>query len=120
MSGFEMSGLVLGAFPILVQAFGQIGEALEVAKACRRYRTRLNSYAGILETQQVIYSETLEELLGGIVSSEKEVSLLVNDPRGPHWKDLKYERQLRDRLDRSYDRYCKGTKEIRDVLEDFQ
>src|SRR5947207_9043076 len=50
-----------------------------------------------LETQRVIYLNTLEELFTGIVSSDAERALLINDPSGPRWKRKDYETLLHER-----------------------
>jgi hypothetical protein len=60
--------------------------------------------------QRVIYLNTLEELFTGIVYSDAERALLINDPSGPTWKRKEYETLLHERLGQSYHAYLATVK----------
>ena len=107
MSGFEVAGVALAVFPILVDGMTRFVNGVQTIKYWRRYRVRLQDYADIMETQRVYYQDTLEELLTGIVQSEDEIKDLMEDPKGAIWKRLEYEEKLRQRLGRSHAVYMK-------------
>ena len=100
MSGFEVAGIALAVFPILV-------EGVQTIEHWRRYRVKLQDYTDIIGTQGVYYQDTLEELLSGIVQSEDEVTDFIAQPRGAIWSIPQYEEKLRQRLGRSYEVYMR-------------
>ena len=102
MSGFEVAGITLAVFPILVDGMVRFVDGVQTIKYWRRYRVRLQEYADIIGTQGVYYQDTLEELLTGIVQSEDEIKDLMTEPRGAIWKKPEYEDKLRQRLGRSH------------------
>ena len=102
MSGFEVAGITLAVFPILVDGMVRFVDGVQTIKYWRRYRIRLQEYADIIGTQGVYYQDTLEELLTGIVQSEDEIKDLMTEPRGAIWKKPEYEDKLRQRLGRSH------------------
>ena len=107
MSGFEVAGIALAVFPILVDGMARFVDGVQTIKYWRKYRVRLQDYADIMETQKVYYQDTLEALLSGIVQSEDEMRDLMELPRGPIWKKAEYEEKLRQRLGRSLTMYLK-------------
>lgn len=102
MSGFEVAGITLAVFPILVDGMVRFVTGVQTIKYWRRYRVRLQEYADIIGTQGLYYQDTLEELLTGIVQSEDEIKDLLTEPRGAIWKKPEYEDKLRQRLGRSH------------------
>ncbi|KAL8896799.1 MAG: hypothetical protein Q9207_007530 [Kuettlingeria erythrocarpa] len=80
---------------------------IENIKGWRRYKQKLEEYASILESAQVYFFDTLDELLNDIVPSEEELELLILEPLGTLWTLPQYDQKLRIRLDRSYKSYLK-------------
>ncbi|OQD88644.1 hypothetical protein PENANT_c003G11301 [Penicillium antarcticum] len=76
VTGIEAVGLTLAVIPLLVN--------------------QLDGYRAVL-------INTLIQTLGGIVNDEHELSELIDNPKGPAWKDPVLQRELRLRLDRNYD-----------------
>ena len=117
MSGLEVAGVVLAVFPVLIDGLNSVVEGIETAKRWKRYRAELQDYANVLESAKVYYFDTLDELLGDIVTSEKEVVSLLGDPGGSPWKQTEYEERLRKRLDRSYTSYFKTVSKLAQALQ---
>ena len=107
MSGIEVAGIALAVFPVLVDGLNRVVAGIETIKRWKRYRLKLQEYAGILESAEVFFLDTLDELLGDIVQSDVELELLLDEPGGEKWKKPEYEERLRERLDRSYSSYLK-------------
>lgn len=107
MSGFEVAGIALAVFPILVDGMVRFVDGFQTIKHWRRYRIRLQEYADIISTQGVFYQDTLEELLTGIVQSGDEITDLMDQPRGAIWARPEYEENLRQRLGRSTEAYLR-------------
>lgn len=47
----------------------------------------------MLESAEVYFLDTLDELLGDIVNSDDELKLLLDDPGGTLWKKPEYEKR---------------------------
>ena len=116
MSGFEVAGITLALFPILVDGMVRFVDGVHTIKYWRRYRVRLQEYADIIGTQRVYYQDTLEELLTGIVQSEDEIKDLMTEPRGAIWKKPEYEDKLRQRLGRSHAVYMNMSDKVVNAL----
>ncbi|KAL8733473.1 MAG: hypothetical protein Q9166_002099 [cf. Caloplaca sp. 2 TL-2023] len=119
MSGLEVAGVVLAVFPILVNGLNHVVDGIETAKRWKRYRVKLKDYADILESASVYFFDTLDELLGDIVVSDEELSILLKDPGGVPWKQTDYEERLRKRLNRSYSSYLKTVSKLNKALQDM-
>ena len=116
MSGFEIAGIALAVFPIAVDGLEHFVNGIQTIKDWRRYRVKLQGYAGVMESARVFYLDTLEELLNGIVESEDEMEALMSEPGGMTWKQPRYEEKLKQRLGRSYDAYLRTLKTMIDSL----
>lgn len=107
MSGIEVAGIALAVFPILVGGVKLMVAGIENIKRWRRYKLKLEEYASTLESAQVYFFDTLDELLNDIVPSDEELELLILEPLGTLWTLPQYDQKLRIRLDRSYKSYLK-------------
>ena len=116
MSGFEVAGIALAVFPILVDGMARFVDGVQTIKRWRRYRVILQDYADVVESQRVYYQDTLEGLLTGIVQSEDEIKDLIEQPRGAMWKKPEYEEKLRQRLGRSHAVYLKMSDKMMKAL----
>ncbi|KAL8655055.1 MAG: hypothetical protein Q9226_003196 [Calogaya cf. arnoldii] len=117
MSGFEVAGIALAAFPIIINGLKHVVAGIETAKRWKRYRLELKDYADILESASVYFLDTLDELLSDIVRTDEELSMLLGIPGGSLWKEKVYEERLRRRLDRSYSSYLKTVSKLEQALQ---
>ena len=107
MSGFEIAGVALAAFPLLVNGVNQLVEGAETIHRWKKYKLKLKEYAHILESAKVHLDNTLEALLIDIVPTDEELKLLLEEPGGPSWSKAEYDGRLRKRLDRSYNSFLR-------------
>ena len=105
MSGIEAAGLVLAVLPIVVNGLQHFIEGMETIKSWKRYKRELAKYSRTLETQQIVYLNTIERLFEGIIQSNDELEALMEDPEGAFSDKPQYEEGLRNRLGRSYNNY---------------
>ncbi|KAL9120120.1 MAG: hypothetical protein Q9187_003324 [Circinaria calcarea] len=92
MSGFEIVGVILAVYPL-------IGTALKVYQATKSRRGAA-SLALAISTEEIIFSEFVQNLLAPNVSSEAELVRLA-DPSSQNlelWKDTTLQQNLRNRL----------------------
>jgi hypothetical protein len=108
VTGVETAGLVLAVFPLVVNGLGSYVAGANTLRRWRNermYGRELKHLQRQLETQRVIYLNTLEELLADIVHSDADRALLINDPSDPTWKRKEYETLLHEKLGQSYHAY---------------
>ncbi|KAI4124006.1 MAG: hypothetical protein LQ338_005030 [Usnochroma carphineum] len=116
MSGIEVAGIALAVFPILVNGLHHMVAGIETIKRWRRYKLKLEEYATILESAEVYFFDTLDELLNDIVPSDEELELLIREPLGTLWRTPRYDKKLHERLDRSYKSYSRTIQTLVDKL----
>lgn len=116
MSGIEVAGLVLAAFPLVIAGPKSYSEGVENIKSWRRYRRQLSNYQEQLETQQTCFLNTITHVLDGIVATDLEMNALIEDPGGSAWKIKKYDLKLQIRLDHTYAAYFKSVTQLKHVL----
>lgn len=94
MSGFEIAGLILGSYPIIVTALAVYKET-KSGQGARRL-------AQNLKTEETVFHNFLLHLLAPPIISGADLARLT-DPACPDlnlWKDAKLEKKLQDRLGR--------------------
>jgi hypothetical protein len=119
VTGVETAGLVLAAFPLVVNGLGSYVAGANTLRRWRNermYGRELKHLQRQLETQRVIYLNTLEELFTGIVYSDAERALLINDPSGPTWTRKEYETLLCEKLGQSYHAYLATVNDLRESI----
>lgn len=87
MSGVEVAGLVLAVLPVLVEAIKFYAEGVSTVERYLKYRVPLQSVLRALQNEKVIYLNTCETLLNGLVDNNEEREALLKDPGGPAWKN---------------------------------
>lgn len=61
-----------------------------------------------LGTQRLLFRNTLERLLSGLVSNDVQLALLLDNPRGLEWRDNKLDHKLKLRLHDSFGVYMES------------
>ena len=117
MSGIEAAGLVLAVFPIVVNGLQQFTEGLETIKNWRRYHRELAKYSRTLETQRIVYLNTIERLFEGIIQSNDELEAFMKDPAAAFSRNPQYEERLSTRLGRSYGNFSRIMADMLDALK---
>lgn len=87
MSGFEIAGLVLGAFPIALEALNQYEVVKAQIKLWRRIQEAYVECKDDLIFQQLLFEDNLLDLLSMATIDEKKIELLISNPDGECWKD---------------------------------
>ncbi|WPB02465.1 uncharacterized protein RHO25_007101 [Cercospora beticola] len=118
MSGIEIAGLVLGAFPLLISAMENYEETRKVTSTWWRVKRAHKRDIGKIKDCQLKFRLNLKELLlplvhDGTVNRGQYERLLAN-PGGHGWKEDRVEDALRIRLSECHDRYVEM---LLDILE---
>lgn len=117
MSGIEAAGLVLAIFPIVVSGLKDFTEGLETIKNWRRYHRELAKYSRTLETQRIVYLNTIERLFEGIIQSNDELEAFMMDPATAFAHNPQYEERLSIRLGRSYGNFSRIMADMLEALK---
>lgn len=117
MSGIEIAGLVLGAFPLLIHALESYREAADLLSDWWRIEGAYRKCRHELDYHQLMFEGNIERFLLPLVADEEELKDLIADPAGDSWEDPELEERLRCRLPKSYKIFLDIMRDINDVIE---
>ena len=117
----EAAGLALAILPLLVNQLDNYVQGLQTVKGFRakRYRQQLDSYFSNIGTQHVIFSNTLERALDGVVEYQDGIDDLINNPSGEAWKQPELVKRMEKKLERNYFPFKKTMTELAALLQDL-
>ena len=116
----ETAGLVIAAFPLVVRGLQGWMKGAETIKHWRRFHRDLSRYVLRLKSQEVVYLDTIEQLLSGIVHSHEDLVDMLATPGTNLWHSTEYYLELRRRLDRSYEPFMDTLVEMNSSLNDIR
>ena len=102
MSGVEVAGLVLGAFPIMIAVIDGMYSQYKGLMEWRKFQARYSLLASDLRTEHRIFENTLERALLD-ENAAPEIYSMLEDPKSPRWRDRTLGRRLQRRLGPSYE-----------------
>ena len=105
-------GLILAALPLVISALEHYNEGAKPLKNFVRYKAMIRDLVCDLGTQRILFRNTLERLLIGIIDSNVQLALLLDSPGGLGWRDEKLSRRLRQRLQNSFVVYMESVQGI--------
>lgn len=95
MSGFEIAGAVLGAFPIFCDAAKNARGVFQKSKSWWFFEKTFTNFIADLETQEVAYSQVLRRLLGSLKISRFDYDTLLRNPASGPWNRPDIQKELR-------------------------
>jgi hypothetical protein len=105
MSGFEVAGIVLGAFPVALEALKRYREVSKTCGFWWEIRCEYQKCTNEIKFYQLSFRQNLKQLLLPLAVDEEQTKLLLADPGGAEWKDEEVARQIKHRLQETYDLY---------------
>ena len=115
MSGLETPALVLGAIPLVIAALEHYEEIIGPAKAFVRFHGELDRAIRELRNQHTLFEQSIELLLRPITTDE-ELSEMVDNTKSNLWQDSAIEHQLRRNLGKAYPSYMATVDDIQKVM----
>ncbi|KAL8962305.1 MAG: hypothetical protein Q9193_001272 [Seirophora villosa] len=103
VTGIETAGLILAAFPLVISALEHYENGFQIIKEWIRFRGEFAMFLNALIRQKIFFRQNIEDLLGPIVASEYEMSVLLDHPGGQAWADESLNTGLRHRLPGKYE-----------------
>ena len=119
LSGIEIAGTALAIFPLIISALEHYANGFQTIKEWVRFRGEFATFLNAFARQQIFFRQNIEELLSPIVSSEYEMSLLLDHPGGRAWADSELNENLRKRLPGKYECECYTTT-VSYILENLE
>ncbi|KAM7204850.1 hypothetical protein V8F33_001439 [Rhypophila sp. PSN 637] len=116
MSGFEIAGVVLGAFPIALHLLDDYREMAKRAGLWYRIRLEYTKCRNDVDFQRVALSSHLRQLILPLLVDDDKANRLLSEPGGESWKDPAIDGLLRDRLGHTYDLYLGYIKGMDDIM----
>lgn len=105
MSGIELAGLVLGAFPIALWGLEQYRDVAKQMGFWFQIRSEYQRSAEELAYHRLSFEGNLKLLLLPIVDDDVRLEEMLNEPGGSAWKNTTIQKALEKRLQKSYGIY---------------
>ncbi|KAF8539020.1 hypothetical protein BDD12DRAFT_925468 [Trichophaea hybrida] len=118
VTGIETAGLVLAAFPILIQCLDFYNGGVQKATELKNYRRVLKRLVRELKMEKCKFGNTCENLLDGMSSiSAEEVKTLIE---GEGWENTKFQDKLKKQLgSQSACAFTEAAKEMNSSLQEL-
>ncbi|KAF2009486.1 hypothetical protein BU24DRAFT_467859 [Aaosphaeria arxii CBS 175.79] len=120
MSGIELAGLVLGAFPLLIYALESYREGAELLNDWWRIQATYKKCKHDLGYHHTIFEGNIERLLLPLVVDDDELKALMDNPAGEAWEDEELEKRLKQRLPKSYELFLDIMGNINKLIESLK
>ncbi|KAL9633193.1 MAG: hypothetical protein Q9164_004845 [Protoblastenia rupestris] len=118
-SGIEIAGVILATFPLLISGIEHYENGFQPIKEWIRFRGEFATFMNALIRQKIFFRQNIEDLLSPIISSEYEMSLMLDHPGGSAWSDNELNDKLRRRLPGKYE-YESYTTTVSYILETLE
>jgi hypothetical protein len=120
MSGFEVAGIVLGAFPIALEALEKYREMAKVWGFWWEIRYPYQKCKCELKFHHLSLNRNLKQLLLPLVAEDEQIQRLLADPGGEEWQQQSIAKQLEDRLQESHDLYLEIIQQLRRTMDEIK
>lgn len=120
MSGLEVAGVVLGAFPLLISGIESWRDVAKIGGFFWQIRKEFTKCRRDIQFHEIQYKKNLQELLLPLISDVDEVAKLIADPGGRKWCDRTLQERLEGRLHESYQLYQDTITEMNEIAEELR
>lgn len=98
MSGFEIAGLVLGGFPILLNILDYYERSFAPLDEWWHFRRHFVQFVDDISQQQMLFQQNLALLLDPVIDDNETFTSLLNDPGATAWEAANLSEILGKRL----------------------
>lgn len=120
MSGVEIAGFLLAAFPLIISGLEHWRDVAKVGGFFWRVRNEYTKCRSDVQFYEIWYKRNLEELLLPIVNDADEVARLVGNPGGKDWSSKALQQRLEGRLQESYSLYIEIICEMNETVKELR
>ena len=119
MSGIEVAGLILGAFPLLLSGIEGYRKGYSKIGDWWTFQKKYKKFGNLVEVQHSVFRLNLRALLREVTYDDAELDRLMNDPRAAEWSSNDLARRLRDRLPSTHGVYVTTMRDMGLTLENL-
>ena len=119
MSGFEVAGVVLGAFPVAISALEGYREVANRLGLFFQIRLEYKKALDNLKIHQLTFTRHLRQLLLPLIVDDDRIAILLADPGGPSWKEQAVAELLEKRLQDSFPLYMSCIMGLQQVMQEI-
>lgn len=119
MSGIEVAGLVLGAFPLILSCLDYYREGLEPLEEWWNFRTHFIALIDDVRHQMMKYRKNMLRLLDPIIADTDSLEAMVEDPMDPRWSNKTLGKELEERLSSELDRFIRIVARMHELTLDL-
>lgn len=119
MSGFEIAGIVLGAFPIAISALEAYRDIAQRLGLFHKIRLEYKKWRDDLEFYNLAFTRNLRQLLLPLIADDEKVAELLSAPGGNCWKEESIAEIFEKRLQGSYHLYMQHIQDMKRTLEEI-
>jgi hypothetical protein len=116
MSGIEVAGLVLGAFPLLISVAEDYKKGFAPLKKWKRFRTEFIGFINAVDTQKLLFKKVLKRFLISVDVPDEELELFMAKPNYEGWQREDLVIALQERLGDSYKVYTSTIKAMHELM----
>lgn len=116
MTGVEVAGFALSAFPLILSAIDGYHTYIDPVKSLVFYKLRFDDFHRSVTIQSAKFNHSLGELLDPIVPLKIKDELLSNH-EGSAWKDPVLTKDLKQTLATDYDAFMSTVQNMNKTLE---
>lgn len=87
MSGVEVAGVILGAIPLVIEAFDHCGRAYDAFATYKEYPREIMKIDSKLGAQRTVFRNSCINLLASLTDDRQRVLDMVTQPSHEMWKD---------------------------------
>jgi hypothetical protein len=120
MSGIEVAGLLLGAFPLIIAALEKYRGTAEVLDSWWNIKTKYRKCMRNLKFHKLAFEEALEELLLPLIADEDTIRDMLEDPLGELWRNPETVVRLKERMPKTYESYLETMEAMQETLQELQ
>ncbi|KUI72164.1 hypothetical protein VM1G_07495 [Cytospora mali] len=119
MSGIDVAGLVLGAFPLILSSLDYYRKGLEPLEEWWNFRTHFIAFIDDVRHQMMRYRENMIRLLDPIIADNDSLKAMVEDPMDPRWSNKTLDKELDERLSSELDRFLRIVTRMHELTLDL-
>ncbi|RYP77949.1 hypothetical protein DL771_000808 [Monosporascus sp. 5C6A] len=119
MSGMEVAGVVLGAFPVALEALEKYREVATRAGLFHRIKLKHRQCRNRLERERLVFTGNLKQLLLPVITDDEKIAEMLSNPGGLSWEDKATSDLLRARLMDSHDMYMDCIEHLDGVMKEL-
>lgn len=118
MSGLEVAGLVLGAFPIAIEVLGRYKEVARRLGFWYKIAAEHKKCDSQLKYHRIVYVNNLKKLLLPLAGlDDARIDELLDNPGGKSWTEVRTAEALEGRLGDSHEIYMQCIDDLQECLE---